>query len=259
MKNEPVVLDDYAKRAPDICAPGMQCWKSALTEVVTCYASLNNCERADLDGNGGERIVFFPDAGLVVQVADEQFCIAEPMVLILGVDVRAASFSGSGRVLVVAPRNPSAQGESKPSTQRGIRRFTLREATRDDSNFRVFRSDRLMLNVLKARPVPRDTAQMSPHAHADFAQISFVLEGRYVHHLRWPWTKDLAQWREDQHIVAESPSVLEIPPTVTHTSQNIDGPGWLIDIFHPPREDFLATEGLVVNAADYPIAGNHAS
>lgn len=259
MRNEPLVLDDYAKRVPDICAPGLQCWKSALTEVVTCYASLDDCERADLDEGNGERIMFFPDAGLVVQVADEQVCIAEPMVLVMGADVRAANFSGSGRVLVVAPRNPPEGSESKPAMPRGIKRFTLREATRADSNFRVFRSDRLMLNVLKSRPVPRDTAQMSPHAHADFAQISFVLEGRYVHHLRWPWTKDLAQWREDQHVVADSPSVLEIPPTVTHTSQNIEGPGWLIDIFHPPRPDFLAMEGLVVNAADYPVTGLNAS
>src|SRR5690606_16734481 len=140
---------------------------------------------------------------------------------------------------------------SKGSSARGVKLFSLKSATRDDSNFRVFRSADFMLNVLKPRSVPRDESLLSPHSHADFEQISFVMEGQYVHHLRWPWTKDMSQWREDIHARVGSPSVLEIPRGVTHTSQNVDGPGWLIDVFHPLRPDFLATDGLVVNADDY--------
>lgn len=34
------------------------------------------------------------------------------------------------------------------------------------------------------------------------------------------------------------PLVLVIPPKVIHTSRNINGAGWLIDIFSPPRLDF---------------------
>jgi hypothetical protein len=44
-----------------------------------------------------------------------------------------------------------------------------------------------------------------------------------------------------------------IPPNVVHTSRNIGGPGWLIDVFAPPRVDFSTKPGLVCNADEYPM------
>ena len=29
--------------------------------------------------------------------------------------------------------------------------------------------------------------------------LLIVLEGEYVHHLRWPWSTNLAEWRQDDH------------------------------------------------------------
>jgi hypothetical protein len=43
------------------------------------------------------------------------------------------------------------------------------------------------------------------------------------------------------------------PPNVVHTSRNIGGPGWLIDVFAPPRVDFSTKPGLVCNADEYPM------
>ena len=71
--------------------------------------------------------------------------------------------------------------------------------------------------------------------------------------MRWPWTPDATTWREDQHVEMGSPSVLVVPPKVVHTSANVHGPGWLIDIFSPPRLDFSAKPGMVCNANEYPV------
>lgn len=100
--------------------------------------------------------------------------------------------------------------------------------------------------------VPRDETQLTPHAHADFEQVSVALEGRWLHHLRVPWTPNRHHWKPDRTIDIGSPSVTVIPAGVIHTSQGIAGAGMrLIDVFSPPRVDF-SQRGLVDNAADYP-------
>jgi mannose-6-phosphate isomerase-like protein (cupin superfamily) len=123
-----------------------------------------------------------------------------------------------------------------------------------DTNMRLFRCTNLMINVLTKRTAPRDTAKLSPHAHDDFEQASLLLEGDYIHHLRYPWVPDMSQWRADEHLEIGSPSVTVIPAKVVHTSRNIgDKHSWLIDIFAPPRLDFSRKAGLVLNADEYPM------
>jgi len=140
-----------------------------------------------------------------------------------------------------------------------LRRYRLADHVREGTNMRVFRSTNLMLNVMTPREVPRETSKLSPHSHEDFEQGSLAVGGAYVHHLRYPWTKDMAEWREDEAVEMASPSVLIIPPNVIHTSRNI-GPdaGRLIDIFAPPRIDFSLREGVVVNAEQYPMPASSA-
>jgi mannose-6-phosphate isomerase-like protein (cupin superfamily) len=118
---------------------------------------------------------------------------------------------------------------------------------------RIFRCTNLMINVLAKRATARDVTKLSPHSHADFEQASLAVEGEYVHHLRYPWTPDMTAWREDEHLEIGSPSVTVIPPNVVHTSRNVGGPGWLIDVFAPPRVDFSTKPGLVCNADEYPM------
>ncbi len=135
-----------------------------------------------------------------------------------------------------------------------LRNYVLREYENPKLFGRLFRSSNLMINIFDRKTVRRDPRQLSPHSHADFEQASLTLEGKFVHHLRVPWTANRETWKEDEHVEFDSPSVLIIPAGVIHTTQDVgEGITWLIDIFAPPRMDFSLKPELVRNEAEYPM------
>lgn len=120
----------------------------------------------------------------------------------------------------------------------------------------MWRCTTIMVSFPPTSRRARDASKLSPHSHYDFDQCSLVFSGNYVHHLRWPWSSNKSEWRDDEHVEIGAPSVTLIPARVIHTSEaQVPGPegNRMADIFAPPRLDFSLKEGLVRNADEYPI------
>jgi len=127
-------------------------------------------------------------------------------------------------------------------------------ASPDKPRLKMLQTETLSINVVDYAG-PRDRTQLSPHSHKDFEQASFAVHGNFVHHLRTPWGSNADQWREDEHVQAPSPSMVVVPVEVIHTTEGLGaGRHLLLDVFSPPRFDFIAN-GWVFNAGDYEKAG----
>lgn len=122
---------------------------------------------------------------------------------------------------------------------------------------RCYRSTNMMVNIFGHYFTRRDTTNLSPHWHDDFEQVSLCLHGNFIHHMRWPQTANLADWKADENFEIGTPSATVIPATVIHTSRDFgpeDGSeASLYDIFAPPRFDFARKKGFVLNENDYPM------
>jgi mannose-6-phosphate isomerase-like protein (cupin superfamily) len=163
----------------------------------------------------------------------------------------AAAAGNAAQQPVDAPDAPPA---APPGGFR-LRHYPLAKFIKPDSPARPFRSTNLMVNAFVPRNFRRDVRKMTPHAHADFDQASLALQGSFTHHIRYPWTPDMTSWRDDEHHAVGSPSVIVIPAQSVHTTQDT-GEGFvqLVDIFSPPRPDFVEKPGWICNEADYPLA-----
>ncbi|MDA8397664.1 MAG: hypothetical protein M0Z29_07420 [Actinomycetota bacterium] len=233
-------------------------------------------------GQADEYIVLVPDEDGKIEVgaAGESLSVSGPSLVIVPPGDSSITVAGDGRVvrifshlatdLAAISANASVYDsdqpnldayESWPAPKEGyaIRAYSLSVEPTPARFGRIWRSSNLMVNYSYPRPGPREVTKMSPHTHEGFEQGSLVLGGSFVHHVRYPWTTDMRNWRNDEHDICAGPSLAVIPPLLVHTSQQVGREiNQLVDIFGPPRFDFSEMDGWVLNAEEYPMPGETA-
>ncbi|MGI5149753.1 hypothetical protein ACQEVC_26015 [Plantactinospora sp. CA-294935] len=251
-------------------------WYARGQNFVVGYSELDGTTTFGRAGQPDEYVVLLADAGLAatVRAPGEEVSASGQTMLVVPPGDSTVTVTGKGRVLrLLTTRSadvaalaanaesyaepheniPPFQPWPEPVGGYRVRSYDLTVPPLANPPFRLYRCTTFMVNFIDPKQGPRDPAKLSPHKHDDFEQCSIVLAGEYVHHIRWPWTTNKANWRADEHETVLAPAVTVIPPPSLHTSEAV-GPGTnhLIDVFCPPRFDFSAMEGWVFNADDYP-------
>lgn len=263
---------------PVIATENGRTWYGRGQNFVLEYTELAGTLEFTRHGQPDEYVVLLPDEAVHAEFTanGESLAVAGDTLVFVPPGDSTVRLSGTGRVirlltaqaadLVALAPNAESYREPHPNVALlepwpepvggfRLRAYDLDVPGLDSPPFRIFRCTTFMVNYIRPHQGPRDTTKLSPHHHDDFEQCSLVIEGEYVHHIRWPWTTDLAVWRPDDHERCASPHVCVIPPPSIHTSQAVGlGVNHLIDIFSPPRVDFSRMENWVLNAADYPAA-----
>ena len=275
------VVDEISRRGPDlVSAGGSRTWAVCGRNFVVAVTELEAGDRLTEHDVPDEYVLLVQDDAVVDVEHDSQgpASVSEPALVIVPpgtstVHAAASPSSSSTTVTRVftarcaeqmrravnhaAGADPRAAPLPEPAVaaRDGIRVHRLRDIPDEEGRLgRIFRTTSLMVNWFPVHDGPRDTERLSPHSHEDFEQMSVTLVGDYAHHLRVPWTPRMSDWRDDEHVQVGSPSMTLIRPTVVHTTRAVGaGPHTLIDVFAPPREDFLA-RGWVLNAGDYQEA-----
>lgn len=267
----------FSQQPPHEREGGRRTWYARGQHFVLEFSELDGETALERSDQPDEYMLILPDDGVTatVRTSAQVEEVAGRSLVIVPPGDSAVDLRGTGRVirllssraddLTVRAANAHSYAEEhcnlapledwpEPVGGYRVRVYDLSLPPLERPRFRLYRSTTLMVNFFDPSDGPRDTANLSPHSHDDFEQCSLVLEGEFVHHIRWPWTPDMATWREDEHETLDAPSVTVIPAQAVHTSQGISaGRNHLIDIFAPPRLDFSAKPGWVLNAHEYPM------
>ena len=269
---------DFRADAPaETTALGSRTWYVRAQNLVLAYTSARTGESLVRHGDPAEYVVLLPHAESAVRVSwqgREAELRGQGMIVVPAGDSEVTAESDADLVRLFTPDTPgiaelagNAASYARPHPRVAIeepwpapadgdalRVYPVADIPRSKDRFgRIFRTRSFMVNFLFPHEGPRDPEALSPHHHDEFEQISLAVQGEFEHHIRTPWTPKRSQWREDVHTPLGSPSVAIIPPPTVHTSQAVGAStNQLIDIFAPPRKDFSAKPGWVLNADIYP-------
>ena len=267
----------FYETPPQIHSETEATWLARGQNFVVAYSEVQPGAVLDRTAQADEYAVLLPEAdtAATVRTENEETPVAGRRILIVPPGQSSLHMTSGRRVVRIfsagatdltaasantvsyrtpKPNIPEYQPWPKPRDGYRLRSYDLDVARQEGRFGRIWRCTTSMINHTEPRMGPRDVTKMSPHVHADFEQASLVLDGSFVHHIRWPWGTDMRSWRPDEHEICAGPSLTVIPPGTVHTSQQV-GPGLnqLVDIFAPPRLDFSRMDTWVLNAGEYPM------
>lgn len=276
--SEPIAAPEYVEfgGVPAREEAGARTWSARGQNFVAEYCQVETGSRLERAQQPTEYLVVLAEAGSAVEVHAERSSVVleEPGIVVVppgdsfvvaraagtvlrvfdteAADLTAEALNGASYV-DPHPRVAPPALHKAPHEGHELRVHRLSEHPPEGGRFgSIFRTSRLMVNFLAHQEGPRDPDKLSPHHHDDFEQGSLTIRGTWVHHIRTPWSTRSSEWRDDEHHQVEGASLTVIPPPTVHTSEAVgEGTNIMLDLFAPPRTDFIA-QGWVLNDDDYP-------
>jgi hypothetical protein len=266
----------FADHAPELSDAGSRSWRVRTQNFGVIYTDAVAGETFAREDDEFEYLVVLPDEHTKVHIScsDGDADLCGPALAVVPPGASTVQACTGGTLVRVYTAMASDLVEGSINTEdyhnapphvavlepnvpaKALQCYPLADYPADPARFgHIFRSQNLMLNFVPDRIGPRDITKLSPHSHSDFEQCTVQLQGRFVHHARTPWTPDSTTWRQDDHLALDGPGIAIFPPPIVHTSQAVGaGLNRLLDVFAPPRADFLGKPGWVLNADEYDDA-----
>ncbi len=265
----------FYETEPQETAGGARTWLARGQNFIVASSETDPGAVLERERQADEYVLLLPDAqsGAVATAAGETVQVpGRSLVIVPPGDSRIVMPSGGRCVRMLTTRSqdlaakcsnaeayadphphiPPLQPWPAPPSGYKLRVYSIDVPPKEGRFGQIWRCTTFMINVFPPAP-PRPLNQLSPHHHDDFEQCSLAIAGAFMHHLRWPWTLDMADWRPDEHEHCAASSIVVIPPRVIHTTAACGPEGnVLVDIFSPPRVDFSNMAGWVLNADEYP-------
>ncbi len=263
----------FYKQDPVIETGNASTWYGRSQNLLVAYSKVEDGNALEINDSENEYFIVLIEGSINVSSENGSGSATGPAQLIVPPGKSRVSATSAGRLVrVFAPApaeiaskavNNASYDEPHPNVgplelwPMPIGGYKLRIYQFDEipaDSRKVFRSRNIMINWAANYVGPRDVTRLSPHKHDDFEQVSLCIEGKYIHHVRYPWESDSTAWMEDDHIEIDTPSITIMPPPALHTSVAMGERNSLVDIFGPPRMDF-SLGGMVYaeNAAEYPM------
>lgn len=224
-----------------------------------------------------ETILVVPETAIILEFSEDSIAIPKRTLVIIPKGQYDISFVNEGRIFALTTGRIEVEqssafeldGSEPPSLDprvtpigkpfekaagrdEGVRVYSVDDIPHPPGNPRLkfLQSATMSINWVEYQGA-RDRTKLSPHSHENFEQGSLAIAGDFIHHIRTPWGPNADSWRDDQHIEASADSLLVIRPELIHTTEGVGGGhSILVDVFAPPRKDFIA-KGWMHNAGDY--------
>ncbi len=250
---------------------GAQSWYTRGLHFVTVYSRLDAGARLASEDGTNEHFVLLVDGAIRVDSIDGSRTVSRRAAIIVPPGESAVLAESAATIVrVYAPPTEALLAKclnnaTYDEPRHNLGPFALWPEPVNGYHLRVYEYEDFQheADFLRSRNIavqwsevrgPQGDEPVTPRAHADFEHTFLCTRGEYVHHMQYPWSRHLDEWRPEEHVRIGTPSFTIVPAQVVHVPERAGASNEMIDISAPPRPDLpVVGRPHQGNAEEYPL------